>query len=333
METGKKVQPLSRVLQQISDRAQTCVLVEYDVSVTLLPEISLLALSPPALCPVSAPAPRRGGADPHGNGSISAPAAPAGAAWKVPTAAVGACPPAKPAALPAPMQRQPRYFWLHLETRTFSSGNDAKRDGFGRSASPSRSRPRVAAGGRGRAGRDVEELCASKGSTAVHLAAEARPLHTSSGIVLRQWDPEIRVCSGTESPRSLLQPPGARRVVEGVGSPQALCFSFPKITPSADQLLQHLGAGAGGVRGRRELSEVIDVFNPWLLAQGKPRLLFMPRFPQIQGTHQLAQRTQGTVFQMYKPSPPNDVCGVWDTPGFLRGQELEGCLLLKEDWW
>lgn len=109
------------------------------IPVTLLQAMPLLALSSPALCwsPVSAPTPRlRGAASAapglglHGNGSISVPAAPTGAAWKVPTAAVGACPPAKPAALPAPMQRQPRYFWLHLETCTFSSGNDAKRDGI-----------------------------------------------------------------------------------------------------------------------------------------------------------------------------------------------------------
>ena len=36
---------------------------------------------------------------------------------------------------------------------------------------------------------------------------------------------------------------------------------------------------------------------------------------------------------MYEPSPPNDVCGVWDTPQTLPGQEFERCLLMKAGWW
>lgn len=51
------MQPLSRVLQQICGRAQTCVLAQGRcVPVTLLQEISLLALSPLSseLPPVSA---------------------------------------------------------------------------------------------------------------------------------------------------------------------------------------------------------------------------------------------------------------------------------------
>lgn len=70
----------------------------------------------------------------------------------------------------------------------------------------------------------MEKLRASKGNAAVHLATEARPLHASSGAVMWQWDPEIRASPGTESPRSLLQHPGARKVMEGMGNLQALLF-------------------------------------------------------------------------------------------------------------
>lgn len=125
-----------------------------------------------------------------------------------------------------------------------------------------------------------------------------------------QWDPEIRAC---------------------VGSPQALCFSSPRVTPSADQLLPQLGAGAGEAQERRELREVVGVFNPWLLAQLKTNLIccFCLSFPTLRAHIILPSEPR---LQMYKRFPPNDVCRVWDTPGLLPGQELEGCLLLKGDW-
>lgn len=36
---------------------------------------------------------------------------------------------------------------------------------------------------------------------------------------------------------------------------------------------------------------------------------------------------------MYKPSPPDYICGVLGAPRALPGQEFEGCLLLKGAWW
>lgn len=72
-------------------------------------------------------------------------------------------------------------------------------------------------------------------------------------------------------------------------------------------------------RGQRELREVIAMFNPWLLAQVKTNLVccFCLSFPKLRAHITLPSETS-TVLKTYKPSPPNGVCGVWDTPGASR---------------
>lgn len=69
--------------------------------------------------------------------------------------------------------------------------------------------------------------------------------------------------------------------------------------PSADQLLQQLGAGAGGVLGQRELREVIDVFNPWLLAQLKTNLVccFCLSFPKLRTHITLSSEPRARCFK------------------------------------
>lgn len=71
-------------------------------------------------------------------------------------------------------------------------------------------------------------------------------------------------------------------------------LSSPRITPSGDQLLQQLGAGARGALGQRELREVIAMFNPWLLAQLKtnPVCCFCLSFPKLRAHITLPSETR-----------------------------------------
>lgn len=126
-----RVQSLARVLQQMGGRPKTCVpscvpqvgcnpnrSPPEDTSVISVPSCLVLV---PCIGTSISPVGTRGPfpASPHGwglrgaepqslglglsqKGSVSAPAAPAGAGWKVPTAAVGACPPAKPCSPASP---------------------------------------------------------------------------------------------------------------------------------------------------------------------------------------------------------------------------------------
>lgn len=208
------------------------------IPVTLLQERSLLALSPPALCwcPVSAPTPRLRGADPQPRGWVCMETAPSPLPQELP----GKFPllQSVPVPLPSLQPCQPRCSASRaisgstLRHVPSAVGTMLKEMDLGGEHPPPVPVPRRT--------RQSGQGCGG----AVCLEGK-RCSSSSCGAVMWQWDPEIRACPGTESPRSLLQPPGARRVVEGLESPPGSVLSSPRINPSVDQLLQQLGAGAG----------------------------------------------------------------------------------------
>lgn len=129
--------------------------------------------------------------------------------------------------------------------------------------------------------------------------------------------------------------PGGMKGYGRPGKPPGSVLSSPRIIPSGDQLLQQLGAGAGGARGWRELREVIAIFNPWLLAQLKTNLVccFCLSFPKLRAHITLSSETRARCFKRTNLLHQMMSAESWNTPGGLPGQELEGRLLLKGDWW
>lgn len=136
-----------------------------------------------------------------------------------------------------------RYFWLHLETCTFSSGNDAKRDRSGMSASPSSSHPRggcwqMRQNGQGSGGTACLEAkrCGSSCSRAV---SSARLLRGCLSLLCGQREPEIRACPGTKSLGSALRTGssarGGKGLWQGWEAPSLSAFFPQDKLPGEDQ--------------------------------------------------------------------------------------------------
>lgn len=102
-----------------------------------------------------------------------------------------------------------------------------------------------------------------------------------------------------QEPQVSAAAPGGTKGYGRPGKPPGSVLSSPRITPSADQLLQQLEAGAGEARGLRELRELIAVSNPWLLAQLKTNLVcyFCLSFPKLRAHITLPSEPRARCFK------------------------------------